>query len=180
MTLSVLRNGLPAHSGALTLRFWTSRLAAFWSGGSRFGSASGLHRWTSCRLWRSFERMWSVQNECTNRMESYPRSGENKRRSRSAGLARGMFWASRASSVGFQFVVPAGIGAWVDHSYECSPWGVVVGAVLGFVLGFRELFQLVRMMDRAGSKPNRPANSGSPSTSGPTGHVENQVREEQQ
>ncbi len=51
-----------------------------------------------------------------------------------------------------QFVVPALIGAWIDHRYESSPWGIVIGSVLGFVFGLRELIRLMHQMDRASKR----------------------------
>jgi F0F1-type ATP synthase assembly protein I len=47
------------------------------------------------------------------------------------------------SQVGLMMAVPVGVGVLVDRWLDCSPWGVVVGAVLGLTIGFIQLIRLV-------------------------------------
>lgn len=65
-----------------------------------------------------------------------------------------MMWASRVSSVGLQFVVPAAIGAGVDHYWNTRPVGVVIGAILGMVTGFLSVLKLAKDLSQA-SKPRQ-------------------------
>ena len=39
------------------------------------------------------------------------------------------------AQVGFEMVVPIGLGVWLDGLLGWSPWLTVTGVVLGFVLG---------------------------------------------
>ncbi len=41
-----------------------------------------------------------------------------------------------AAVVGFTLV-----GLWIDRSYDCGPWGVLIGAVLGLIGG---MYNLIR------------------------------------
>jgi F0F1-type ATP synthase assembly protein I len=52
------------------------------------------------------------------------------------------------SQVGAEMVGPIVVGLVVDYYFNCSPWGVLVGAVLGLVGGLAHLIQL--------SKPQGP------------------------
>lgn len=60
-----------------------------------------------------------------------------------------MMWASRISSIGFQFVVPAGFGWWLDRRWGTAPWLLIVGALLGFLTGTLALVQLAKDAGRA-------------------------------
>ena len=64
-------------------------------------------------------------------------------------LSVGMGWASRVSSVGMAFVLPALFGALLDHWWGTSPWALLAGAVLGFAVGMLEILRIAR--DGAGA-----------------------------
>lgn len=57
-------------------------------------------------------------------------------------LAQNYLWASRASSVAWSAVVPAGLGWLLDRQAGTFPWFLIAGAGLGFVLMLRELIRL--------------------------------------
>ncbi len=62
----------------------------------------------------------------------------------------------RYSSIGIEFaaavVVFTLVGLWIDRSYDCRPWGVLIGAVLGLVGGMynliRESLAAMKMAER--------------------------------
>lgn len=60
-----------------------------------------------------------------------------------------MMWANRISSIGLQFVLPAGLGWWLDRRWGTTPWLTVVGAMLGFLTGTLALIQLAKDSARA-------------------------------
>lgn len=47
-----------------------------------------------------------------------------------------------ATEAVFAIFIAAGIGFWVDRSYETSPWGLVIGTVIGFGSFVLRLFRL--------------------------------------
>jgi F0F1-type ATP synthase assembly protein I len=47
------------------------------------------------------------------------------------------------AQVGMEMVVPAGIGLWLDKTFDWRPWGVIVGAGLGLFLGMLHLIVLL-------------------------------------
>lgn len=63
----------------------------------------------------------------------------------------------RLSGVGIEFAAAvagfAALGFWIDHHYDCSPWGVVIGAVLGLIGG---TYNLVRK-SLAAFRPPKPS-----------------------
>jgi F0F1-type ATP synthase assembly protein I len=60
------------------------------------------------------------------------------------------------AQVGMEMAGPIGIGFAVDYFFNCSPWGIIVGAVLGLVGGIAHLVQLSNRQDRPdSSKPQR-------------------------
>lgn len=85
------------------------------------------------------------------------------RRNGQSGLAVGMYWATRISSVGFSMAVPALIGFWLDGKWGTSPWLVVTGACVGFAIGLLEFVKLMREQQQSGSKsgPSGPAGKSS-------------------
>lgn len=78
------------------------------------------------------------------------------RRNGQSGVAVGMYWATRISSVGFAIVLPALLGYWLDKKWGTSPWLVVVGACLGFAAAAVEFTKLVQQQGKSGAKPGRP------------------------
>ena len=46
------------------------------------------------------------------------------------------------SQVGLEMAIPPGIGAYLDHVFGWSPWGVIVGAALGLTGGLIHLVHL--------------------------------------
>ena len=67
-------------------------------------------------------------------------------------VARGYVLASRASSIGLQMVIPAGIGWWVDVKWKTTPWFTIVGVVLGFIVAMLEIVRLAKDSERADSQ----------------------------
>ena len=59
-------------------------------------------------------------------------------------MARGYVLASRVMSIGFQMIIPVGLGWWADSAWKTSPWLMLLGVVLGFVVSMMELVQLAR------------------------------------
>ena len=72
------------------------------------------------------------------------------RRNGQSGLAVGMYWATRVSSVGFAMVLPTALGYWLDSRWGTAPWLVILGACLGFLASMLELITLVRQLDKPG------------------------------
>jgi F0F1-type ATP synthase assembly protein I len=50
--------------------------------------------------------------------------------------------------VGFEMVAPILLGIWVDGHWNCSPWGVAVGAVVGLVGGIGHLAMAAAHQER--------------------------------
>ena len=69
-------------------------------------------------------------------------------------LSVGMEWASRVTSVGLEFVLPALLGALLDHWWGTSPVALLVGAVLGFAVGMMGILRIAR--EGAGGKGQSP------------------------
>ena len=59
-------------------------------------------------------------------------------------MARGYVLASRVMSIGFQMLIPVGLGWWADSAWKTSPWLMLLGVVFGFVVSMMELMQLAR------------------------------------
>jgi ATP synthase protein I len=72
------------------------------------------------------------------------------RRNGQSGLAVGMYWATRVSSVGFAMVLPTALGYWLDSKWGTAPWLVIVGACLGFTVAMLDLVRLARRLEKAG------------------------------
>lgn len=53
------------------------------------------------------------------------------------------------SQVGMEMVGTLGLGLVVDHYFNISPWGLVVGTVVGFGGGIIHLVMLANQKDRA-------------------------------
>ena len=65
-------------------------------------------------------------------------------------VAIGYMWASRATSVSLEMVLPILLGLWLDRRWNSSPWIVIIGAVLGFSIALLHLMQM--------TKPNHKTN----------------------
>ena len=59
-------------------------------------------------------------------------------------FAVGMDWATRATSIGLEFVVPALLGAYLDQKFGSSPLCVLLGAFLGFGMGMFHILRIAR------------------------------------
>jgi F0F1-type ATP synthase assembly protein I len=53
-------------------------------------------------------------------------------------------WASRATSLGLEFALPALAGFWLDGRFGTSPWIALVGALLGFAAGMTHLLRIAK------------------------------------
>lgn len=72
-------------------------------------------------------------------------------------LSVGMGWASRVTTVGLMFVVPALLGVLLDRWWGTSPLTLLTGAVLGFAVGMVQVLRIAR--EGAGGRAGPP---GSP------------------
>ncbi len=54
----------------------------------------------------------------------------------------GLEWASRVSTVGLEFALPALLGFGLDRWWHIGPWGTVVGAAVGFAIGMTHLLRI--------------------------------------
>jgi F0F1-type ATP synthase assembly protein I len=59
-------------------------------------------------------------------------------------LSAGIMWASRATSLGLEFVLPTLVGLWLDGRFGTKPWGTLVGALLGFAAGMTHLLRIAK------------------------------------
>ncbi len=59
-------------------------------------------------------------------------------------LSIGIDWASRITTLGFEFAVPALIGHFIDGRLGSKPVGLLIGMVLGFVVGMMHLLRIAR------------------------------------
>jgi ATP synthase protein I len=53
-------------------------------------------------------------------------------------------WASRATTLGLEFTLPALGGAYLDRRWGTEPLATVVGAILGFAVGMMHILRLTR------------------------------------
>jgi len=56
----------------------------------------------------------------------------------------GMLWATRVTTLGLEFALPIGAGAWADRRYHCSPALLILGLLLGATVGTLHLVQIAR------------------------------------
>ena len=75
-------------------------------------------------------------------------SDDQDRDGRSA-VARGYVLASRATAIGMQMAIPAGLGWWIDSQWKSTPWFTIAGVVLGFLVGMLEVIRLARESNQA-------------------------------
>ena len=73
-----------------------------------------------------------------------PTEAKDQNRDGRSAMARGYVLASRVMSIGFQMIIPVGVGWWADSAWKTSPWLMLLGVVLGFVVSMMELMQLAR------------------------------------
>jgi len=66
--------------------------------------------------------------------------------SRSIGLA--MRRAHQVIAIALEFAIPAGIGAYFDHTGNSSPLWTVTGALVGSVVATLSLRQLIQELDK--------------------------------
>jgi F0F1-type ATP synthase assembly protein I len=60
------------------------------------------------------------------------------------------------AQVGFEMVIPIGIGAALDYYLKWTPWGIVGGAVFGLIGGLSHLVALMNRENQSdSSKPDR-------------------------
>ncbi len=71
-------------------------------------------------------------------------------------MSIGLYWASRVTTVGLEFALPALGGLWLDRHWPLGPAGVIVGAAIGFAVGMLHLLKI----SRDGGKDGRPKTPG--------------------
>jgi hypothetical protein len=59
-------------------------------------------------------------------------------------LSVGIDWASRITTLGFEFALPALLGHYIDRKAGSNPVGLLVGMVFGFVAGMVHLLRIAR------------------------------------
>ena len=84
-------------------------------------------------------------------------SGLSKQPDRRSSLAIGLDLASRVTTIGLEFALPAAAGYGLDSWLGTKPAVTVAGVVLGFLTG---MFHAVKMASRMPSGPGRPASKG--------------------
>jgi ATP synthase protein I len=83
-------------------------------------------------------------------------------------LALGMEWASRITTIGLMFALPAMLGYGVDSWLHTTPAGTILGAGLGFVSGMLQTVRMSRQLPGGSVSPkNRPRDESGPE--GPQG-----------
>lgn len=55
-----------------------------------------------------------------------------------------MSWASRVTTIGLEFVLPALLGVWLDGQFGSLPLATLLGALLGFSVGIIHLLRIAR------------------------------------
>jgi F0F1-type ATP synthase assembly protein I len=59
---------------------------------------------------------------------------------------------SKYGTAGFEFIVaflvPTGLGMWVDARWDLSPWCTVAGAAVGFAAGLYRLVRIAREIQK--------------------------------
>ncbi len=74
-------------------------------------------------------------------------------------LARAAGWASNATTISVEMVVPILLGAWVDQRLGIKGPFVILGAVIGFSAG---LWSLLRLVEPLRHDSRRPRNKKQP------------------
>ncbi|MGP0068534.1 MAG: AtpZ/AtpI family protein [Isosphaeraceae bacterium] len=73
-------------------------------------------------------------------------------------LALGIEWASRVTTIGLMFALPALLGYGADRWLHTTPAGTIAGAGLGFVAGMVQTMRMSREL--AGGSMSREKRSG--------------------
>ena len=82
-------------------------------------------------------------------------------------LSVGLGWASRITSIGMGFGLPAVLGYWLDYLLGSNPLLVIAGSVIGFAAGMVQVMSLAGLpgeslhRDSADRTPNRESSSKS-------------------
>ncbi len=83
-------------------------------------------------------------------------------------LALGMEWASRVTTIGLMFALPALVGYGVDRWLHTAWAGTIAGAGLGFVTGMVQTMRMSRQLaEESVPREGRPGDE-----KGPRGHRE--------
>ena len=64
----------------------------------------------------------------------------------------GLQWASRISTIGVEFVVPAVVGSWVDGKLGITPWLTLLGCFLGMTVGMYQILLIAREGSQKGPR----------------------------
>ncbi len=59
-------------------------------------------------------------------------------------LSAGMAWASRVSTLGLEFALPAILGDYLDRKMGTKPAGLLIGMVAGFSVGMFHILRIAR------------------------------------
>jgi ATP synthase protein I len=59
-------------------------------------------------------------------------------------LAVGVLWASRVTTLGLEFALPAMVGYYVDERWRTKPVATLVGCALGFAVGMTHILRFAR------------------------------------
>ena len=59
-------------------------------------------------------------------------------------LSIGIELASKVTTVGLEFALPALLGVAIDRWWTTTPWATVIGAVLGFAVGMMHILRIAR------------------------------------
>jgi ATP synthase protein I len=78
-------------------------------------------------------------------------------------LALGMEWASRVTTIGLEFALPAVLGFGVDSWLHTTPAATIIGTVLGFATGMSHAVRMARQLaNGSGRRGSRPRDGGRP------------------
>jgi ATP synthase protein I len=55
-----------------------------------------------------------------------------------------MMWASRVTTLGLEFSLPALGGHYLDRWWHSSPWATMTGVILGFAVGMLHLLRIAK------------------------------------
>ncbi len=78
-------------------------------------------------------------------------------------LALGMEWASRVTTIGLMFALPAVVGYGVDSWLHTIPVATITGAVLGFAAGMSNAVRMARQFaGGSGDRESRPPRGQGP------------------
>jgi ATP synthase protein I len=70
-------------------------------------------------------------------------------------LALGMEWASRITTIGLMFALPAMVGYGVDSWLHTTPVGTIIGAGLGFATGMLQTVRMSRQLPGGSVSPKK-------------------------